>query len=161
MSGANAKTQFITGRILERIRDSEIIGRFGKADVITDLWGILAYSADPGLTFERYLRLLKPGGRIYTMELKRRVLVNGQNLSFVDWLRTIPGIEAETLPLPYYSAENPLALAQGAVSIRIRKTADNVKFPRLEQTGAERGSPEPGWIARWPKRRSKHSGTQP
>jgi hypothetical protein len=144
---ARSKVHFLTGRMFEQIDDSEIIGRFGKADIISDLWGILAYSPDPGLTLERYFRILKPGGRIYSAGISDLIQLGEREISFGEWLQLNPGIKVEFLR---ESALRPQSLGRQPPlgALRITKKAEVIHFPRLTKTpAAARTGHGPGWIS--------------
>lgn len=106
----------LTGRYLEEIADAEL----GKADLITDVYGIFAYTEDLSGTLARYLNLLKRDGSIYVHSVEPRTTIRSADgnsqYSMIRWLYNIKGLEIEVLPL----------------SFRIRKTQDHVEVPKLK-----------------------------
>lgn len=111
-----SKLTFKTGRFFEEIPNSE----FARADIITDLFGVMSYSPRLDSVLSKYHQLLKTGGRAYVFigdyietpdaaaggYLEMRVgepgwdapfarsivkQANGVNISLLDWLKKIQG----------------------------------------------------------------------
>ncbi len=72
-----------------------------KADLITDVFGVLSYTEDPGATLQKYVDLLKPGGEILvylgTSGRENTVRVGNTEISLREWMNTIPGVEVAPL----------------------------------------------------------------
>lgn len=112
---SSGKYKYLEGRYVEDIPVQE----FGRADLITDFYGPLAYSMDPVGVLNAYLKILKVGGSIYFVE-GNRTLVHDRNTeySFNAWLKVVnvPGLEVEL----------------GHFAPRITKLAEDVSIPELE-----------------------------
>ena len=95
----------MTGRFVEDIPSEE----FGKNDVITDVYGPLAYTGRPHEVLRKYAAALKPEGRIFAFlgsglehfgQINQVVTRSGQVLSFGEWLKTVPGLQTEVEKRP-------------------------------------------------------------
>lgn len=88
------------GRFIEEIPSPEI----PLADLITDVFGPLAYSGHPHLILNKYLQLLKPDGEILiflgardeTYGMTNRVITSdGKYLSLANWIQQLSGLHTE------------------------------------------------------------------
>jgi len=107
------KLNLLSGRFLSDISVRELTDRFGKADVILDFWGVLAYTDHLSEDLQKYIDVAKPGAQIYMVVGPReydyvsgfgrrkskssvfRSTVRtrqGEVITVPDWLRTIPGL---------------------------------------------------------------------
>ncbi len=111
------------GRFFEDVPMSEI----GKANLITDFYGILAYTHDISAVLNRYLEMLPANGEIF-IHLNADTKINGKTLG--EFLKTIPGLEVEES-------------LQHGVTVRVKKLAPIVKIPplRLNPLTFKAGSP--------------------
>ncbi len=89
-----------TGRYFEDIPTSEI----EKANVITDFYGVFAYTRSIDVTLKKSLDLLKDNGSLYIflghfkdVNLSHFKTVDGKELDLVQWLSSIPGIKVELI----------------------------------------------------------------
>lgn len=91
-----------SGRFIEEIPQEEI----SKSDIITDVFGPLAYSGHPHLILKKYLESLKPTGEIFIFlglrddiygRLNRVITRDGRYLTLVEWLQQLPGVKTELL----------------------------------------------------------------
>jgi hypothetical protein len=97
------KLKLITNKYFEEIDDKVILGKAGQADIITDMYGVFAYSPEPDEVLRRYLGLIKKKGEIHLFLgrstdasnlLKHQVRTSsGKSVPLVDWLKKIPGIK--------------------------------------------------------------------
>lgn len=120
----NAQMRILKGRFLEDIPLEEITeAPFGKAKLITDMYGAMAYSDRPDLVLKHYLNMLGPGGSIFIKNdyMGGTVIVGEDGRSvknLVQWLESIPGVSVKRFP--------------NSNSIEIQKTAENpVEVPTL------------------------------
>lgn len=87
----------VKGRLLEEIPHSEL----GKFELITDVYGPFAYSKQPDLVLSKYLEMLVPGGKIFTVTDSRIddrggiFLSGGRRMDFFEWLKSTKGIRVE------------------------------------------------------------------
>lgn len=159
----NHKVRILNGRYLEEIALDEI----GLTDLITDFYGVMAYTKAPDVVLKQYLDLLKPGGVIYLFqghfdEMRRQkvTIATGKTLPLAEWIRRIPDLHVELvspddsqlmslrkLLAAYRLQGNDFPRLQAA-SLRITKRADQISVPSLvlidahvDRAGA--GSPVP------------------
>ncbi|WP_374035061.1 hypothetical protein ACES2I_04400 [Bdellovibrio bacteriovorus] len=132
----------ISGRFLETIADKEI----AKSDLITDVFGPLAYSGQPHQVMQKYLNNLKPDGEIFIFlgarhelygEFNKVITAKGEVLNLGQWLETIPGIRAELVKTP---KEDDGAHYE-MWTIKITKTAENATVPVVEMVHFKEGAP--------------------
>ncbi|MGZ3697833.1 MAG: hypothetical protein ACXWPM_01465 [Bdellovibrionota bacterium] len=143
------RAKLLSGRYFSEIPPSEI----EPADILTDFFGIAAYSPDLDQVLRRYDSLLKrdgtayivlgygyPGGnpphvlqtgKLFVQDVLTR---SGQHLNLPDWLKSIPGWNVDIrIGVDY----DPVVVA------KIQKTsAEPVKIPELELLSQEKwGAP--------------------
>ncbi|WP_080602328.1 hypothetical protein [Bdellovibrio bacteriovorus] len=132
----------ISGRFLETIADKEI----AKSDLITDVFGPLAYSGQPHQVMQKYLNNLKPDGEIYIFlgarhelygEFNKVITAKGEVLNLGQWLETIPGIRAELVKTPKEDDGTRYEMW----TIKITKTDENAKVPAVEMIHFKEGAP--------------------
>jgi len=89
-------------RYIEQIPDHEL----SKADLITDLFGPIAYSAQPHLILKKYLELLKDDGQVFLFLGSRDELFGSENrvitgdgkyLNLAEWIQQLPGVGSELI----------------------------------------------------------------
>lgn len=94
------------GRLFEEIPNSEIISKFNKVDLITDMWGVMAYSHDLHIVLKKYHDLLNDRGEVYirvsgigegsSTMMKDTIIVGTQKIPLVNnWLSSIKGFQFE------------------------------------------------------------------
>ncbi|KHD89905.1 MAG: hypothetical protein OM95_01630 [Bdellovibrio sp. ArHS] len=130
------------GRFLENIADREI----PKSDLITDVFGPLAYSGRPDIVLQKYLNNLKPDGEIYLFFGARHEIygqyntvlsANGRMMTLTDWIGNIPGLKAE---LRREQKEDDGTLYE-QWTMRIVKERSDVKIPEVEMIHFKEGAP--------------------
>lgn len=86
---SEGRFQYIEGMI-----NNELLSRVAKANLITDVFGPLAYSKNPDEIMELYLKQLHDGGEIFAFgsSLKTRIVTPKGTMNFYDWLKTLPGV---------------------------------------------------------------------
>lgn len=130
LSLAQGRFRMLAGRYFEEIP----IGELEKADLITDVTGILNYTEQLDWVLERYLNLLQPNGKIYVFiprHITRIRTARGAELSLVQWLKTISGLQITEIKdqrVPYPSDQ----------SFIIERVASNVKVPKLKLLSARK-----------------------
>lgn len=99
---SGGKFRFLRGRWFLSIPKAELVGKGGKAELITDVFGVFAYDPRPDLVLRRYLDLLADDGAIYLLlgvdnDPRRlsthRVRAAGGEIGLVEWLKGIDGLE--------------------------------------------------------------------
>jgi SAM-dependent methyltransferase len=119
----DGKFKVFADRYFEDIPLSEL----RPADIITDVVGIINYTRALDVSLDKYLKLLKPGGKIYlfipdfitTIKTK-----SGEELLLREWIDTIPGLQTNTLSAP----KSPY---RPGFSYVIEKLNPNVVVPKL------------------------------
>jgi len=68
-----------------------------KADLITDVMGVLSYTTDISTALQKTFDLLKVHGELYisTSAYATQFIVQGQKIKFDEYLATIPGLNVE------------------------------------------------------------------
>lgn len=139
-SGKNLKV--ISGRFLENIADTEI----PKSDLVTDVFGPLAYSGRPDIVLQKYLNNLKPDGEIYIFLGARHELYGSTNqiitqkgevLSLGDWLTTLAGIKTDLIKI---KKEDDGSFYE-MWTIKITKENPKVAVPTVEMIYLKEGAP--------------------
>lgn len=135
--------EVLSGRFLEKIPDAEI----AKSDVITDLFGPLSYSGQPHLVLQKYLDRLKDGGKAFihlgagdqAFGTKNTVVMaDGRVVPFVEWLKTVPGLDFEN---EVRRIVTPMREFDTATAILTRRAGRAVRFPPLELIQYKDGMP--------------------
>lgn len=131
--------RYLSGKYIEDYSVSEL----GQADLITDVYGAVAYSPHIDAVFAKFGELLKKGGKVYTLVRKIEdhyeyftvdpnvfIIVgsNNEKIPVEKWLRAIKGF---TL-LPH---------SKGAETIILQKISDQVVVPPLELIEHKDGYP--------------------
>ncbi|MBI4405695.1 MAG: hypothetical protein HY537_16170 [Deltaproteobacteria bacterium] len=95
------RLKILTGRFFEEIPIEDI----GPTDLITDLFGVFAYSPRVDDVLRRYFSLLKNQGTLYIFfgdekenyGLKSFIEKQGGKIPLIEWVRRIPGLQVTTL----------------------------------------------------------------
>lgn len=136
----NSKIKVLTGRFLEAIPNHEI----GTVDLVTDLYGVLAYTHSLDVALQKYLTLLSPSGVIYFetgssptqshTEIRTR---SGQRVSLIEWLSTNP-----TLKVEFVKVDPSLLEREPNYIIKIKKKEGiEPKIPALTLTEIQAMAP--------------------
>lgn len=137
----SGRGRWLEGRYFEDIPDAEI----GAADLITDVFGVAAYAPRLDEVLRKYLRLLRDGGVAYVFlgiqggdALDDKVFVwrDGKRLSLVEWLQTVPGVEARKLE--YFTGWGGSHQARG---LELRRVSATPVIPELELIEFQHGAP--------------------
>lgn len=135
--------EVLSGRFLEKIPDAEI----AKSDIITDLFGPLSYSGQPHLVLQKYHDRLKDGGKAFihlgagdqAFGTKNTVVMaDGRVVPFVDWLKTVPGLDFEN---EVRRIVTPMREFDTGTAIITRRAGQDVRFPPLELIQYKDGMP--------------------
>ena len=128
---SNGKFEVFADRYFEVIPDNE----FKAADIITDVVGILNYTDSLDIALEKYLRILKPLGKIYVFipsgitQIQKK---DGQVLDLIPWINSISGLRASFL-------SNSTSPYPQQYSFVIEKSNSNIVVPKLKlQTAIHR-----------------------
>jgi hypothetical protein len=88
--------RYLHGRPIEERAVDDI----GAADLITDVYGPLQYSLQIDRVMEQYIRLLKPGGRLWFVQPAiTHVRSRDRELPLAMWLSMIRGLRPLRLPV--------------------------------------------------------------
>jgi len=85
------KLQLFEKQYFENLSDEVLTARWGRADVITDMMGILSYSSNISETIQRYLDLLNVGGSIFAYMSHTKISF-ASNDTLDSWLNSITGV---------------------------------------------------------------------
>lgn len=136
------KLKVISGRFLETIADFEI----PKSDLITDVFGPLAYSSNPHLVMQKYFNNLKPNGEIYIFlgarhelygQTNQVITASGKVLNLAQWIETIPGIKADLIR----TTKEDDGTIYEMWTLRIRKEKNDIDVPAIEMIAFKEGAP--------------------
>jgi hypothetical protein len=131
----DGKLRHLVGRLLEDIPDSEL----GKADLISDVYGVFAYSNRLDLAMLKYLTALKARGALYIFNshMSRSTVerTGRQPRPLIDFLRSIEGVDVAEL---------------GGGVYRVAKNGRPVRIPRLQLVSESAQTP--------PERRLRYVG---
>lgn len=136
------KLKVISGRFLETVADFEI----PKSDLITDVFGPLAYSGQPHQVMQKYFNNLKPDGEIYIFlgarhelygKTNQVVTAGGKILNLAEWIQTIPGIKADLIRTP----KDDDGTLYELWTLRIRKEQNHINVPAVEMIAFKEGAP--------------------
>lgn len=147
-----------SGKLFEQIPISE----FKPADIITDLFGVSAYSPQIDEVLRRYHQILKPGGKAYlflgdyvespqlvgfrrpepvgkpgwdSAFVQSEVITkSGKKTSLLDWVRNLPGFGAEVLDRKVEGRSQP-GMRPALIlrsSLVLEKNADVAEIPSLK-----------------------------
>lgn len=97
------------------------------ADLISDVVGIINYTNALDVSLDKYLRLLKPGGKIYVFippNITNIETKSGKILKLREWIDTISGVATRSLKTPYSPYPNNLSYV-------VEKKTPNVVVPKL------------------------------
>jgi hypothetical protein len=125
---ANGRFQVMAGRFFEDIPLAEL----PRADLITDVVGILNYTYSLDRSLQKYLDMLKPDGLIFVFippgitSVRTR---SGVLLNLEAWVRTIPGLRVTHLQASRVYVDHAFV---------IQKDVDHVMVPALRLVDAAR-----------------------
>lgn len=132
----------IAGRFLENIADHEI----PKSDLITDVFGPMAYSSQPHTVLKKYVNNLKENGEIYIYlgarhelygESNKVVTAKGEVLTLGEWLKSIPGLKTELIK----TKKDDDGAFFYMWTLKITKEQGDVQIPNLEMIHFKEGAP--------------------
>lgn len=137
----SGRGRWLEGRYFEDIPDLEL----GQADLISDVFGVMAYSVQLDEVVRKYLRLLREGGIAYVFlgkegegEVEGRIWIwrDGARLGLVEWLQTLPGVAARKLEY------GNTGFSWGTVrALELRRTSATFVIPALELIEHKDGAP--------------------
>ncbi|MBO9667867.1 MAG: hypothetical protein J7501_13780 [Bdellovibrio sp.] len=98
-----------------------------KAELVTDVYGVLSYTADLGRSLQKTFDMMSVQGELYILALPygTEVRIAGKGLSLTEFLQTIPGLKVE-----------------GSNSqIKVTKTQETIQVPLLNALRYTDGGP--------------------
>jgi len=113
--------RYLSGRYFSKIPPEEI----GKADVITDLYGVLSYTENLSGDLEKALGALNPGGQLFTHRHPlgfRFIDASGRRMTYSEYLNGIGGIRVHS-------------------NNRVERTQGTLVVPRLKLVNFVPGKP--------------------
>lgn len=136
------RLKVISGRFLESIPDAEIM----KSDLITDVFGPLAYSGQPHSVIQKYLNNLKPDREIYIFlgarhelygQTNQVITAKGDILNLGQWLESLPDIKADLVK----TKKEDDGTTYERWTIKITKLKETVEVPAVEMVSFKEGAP--------------------
>lgn len=84
-------------QVKEGVFEEQSVQEWTRADIITDLFGVLSYTTDFTRAFSQALNLLKLNGELYitTTPWATRFNVHGSSMALIDFLSSIDGLRVE------------------------------------------------------------------
>lgn len=134
--------RFLTGRYFEDIPNAEL----GRADLISDYYGVMAYTSRPDLALNKYMELLQENGSAYVfmgnfdeIKLCRVRTKDGRDISLVDWMCAVPGVDCKMTSTSRYLGFNHEVSRAARYTLRIskRKSVPFSGTPALEVIKSE------------------------
>lgn len=146
--GPNETVRYLDGQYIENI-PNDVITRYGKAKLILDSVGPIAYTNRPDIVLQKYVDVLRDDGgidiffgklnfrdplknpnyRVYSGRgdnyQSEVLLPNGERISFLQWLQTIDGLKV-------FTDDQEWIPDDWEWFARIEKLRTNVKIPELE-----------------------------
>jgi len=141
---ANERMAVLKGRFIENIPQGEI----PASDLITDVYGPMAYSSRPDLVLSKYLQALKPHGKILLSlghgygvfgHHNKVSLEDGRLLTFKDWLLGLPGLQVKLRELVIPNEFNKGELV--SVEITLNEDGSLPEIPALDLLNMKNGMP--------------------
>ncbi|UYL09164.1 hypothetical protein B9G69_001060 [Bdellovibrio sp. SKB1291214] len=98
-----------------------------KADLVTDVYGVLSYTGELGVALQKTFDMMTVGGELYILTLPYGTQIQrGENkLVLTEFLKTVPGIKVD--------GDN--------IQIKITKTHENIFVPSLRMVRYTDGGP--------------------
>lgn len=147
------RRKVIKGKFIEDIADDEML----KSDLITDMYGPLAYSAQPDQVMRKYINNLKADGVLYIhlgddLDMFGRydqvITTDGKLLSLSEWLESIPGLKVDIVKTKSLLPDSTVLGDEKSRIARITlvKPADEIEIPELERMSFREGGSMDGFI---------------
>lgn len=139
--GKTGRGRWLEGRYFEDIPDTEI----GPAELITDVFGVLAYAPRLDEVVRKYLRLLRDDGFAFihlglpgegSVDDRIWIWRDGARLGLVEWLQSISGVQARKIEFGTGTYGTRKARA-----LELRRTSPSPLVPSLELIEYKDGAP--------------------
>lgn len=162
------RRKVIKGKFIEDIADEEM----QKSDLITDLYGPLAYSSRPDQVLRKYLDNLKQDGVAYiylgedldTFGLFDQIVTrDGKLLTLTEWLEAVEGIKVEVVKVNTVFPDTNIVKGERSrvAKISLIKEAKEIQIPELERLSFQEGGTMDGWIVPRMVFKETKTGKQP
>jgi hypothetical protein len=143
----------IKGKFIEDIADEELI----KSDIITDMYGPMAYSSHPDQVLRKYINNLKQTGVVYihlgedldTFGIYNEVLSrDGKFYHFSEWLESIPGLKVEIVKVHGLLPDTTIVGGEKSriAKITLLKKSTEIEITALQRVSYVEGSSLDGFI---------------
>lgn len=151
-SSAESATGYnvLTGRFLEDIPDAEL----GTNDIITDVYGPLAYSGKPHEVLRKYLNALKPDGQAFVFlgtdrdhygKINQVITRSGKIQAFGDWVQSLPGLKVDLQKSPVTDGDGD-PIGEVWIGRMRRDPTTDPRIPELETVWYRDGNTKEGEI---------------
>ena len=143
----NPKINVIEGKYFEEIPNAKITSQFGQADLVVDLFGVLTYSMNLGLSIEKISSLLKAGGDLWMGTDYSKIAIDAHEISMAEFF-----VETGLFELVGTNA----SYSPTTIVSHLKRTTKNTSKLDLRLRGFEiqpvGGSPQADWVWRKTKR---------
>lgn len=132
---------------------STISLKHNSFDLFYDTHGANAYTNSPDKLTQNIANSLKKDGKYYAFgggdadnwAINNKVILeNGSVISYLDWIKTIPGLKVEAQMIPGKLDEAGHLISPGGSTFVITKLKDDVKVPELQNIFREADPTESG-----------------
>jgi hypothetical protein len=147
------RRKVISGRFIEDIPDDEIL----KSDIITDMYGPMAYSSHPAQVLQKYINNLKQDGVLYihlgddldTFGIYNQIITpDGRLLNMSEWLESIPGLKVEIVKVNGLLPDTTIIGPEKSriAKIQLVSKAKEIEIQELERMSFSEGGALDGFI---------------
>lgn len=147
------RRKVLRGQFIEDIQDDLL----PKSDLITDVYGPMAYSSRPDLVLMKYIKNLKPEGSAFIHlgdeldkfgEYHKVLTKNGEVISLTDWIKGIAGLKVEVGSSRLFEGDSMVYKGEKGrtLMLQLSKKADQIKVPELERISFQEGSSVRGFV---------------
>lgn len=147
------RRKVISGKFIEDIADADL----PKSDLITDLYGPMAYTSQPNKVLRKYVDNLKQDGVAYIYlgedldmfgKLNQIATKDGKVLSFTEWIEAIPGLKTEVVKIDSLVPDTTMIQGERSrvLKLSLTKPASEIKIPDLERLSFKEGSSSQGFV---------------
>ncbi len=151
IDGDVLRRKVFKGRFIEDIGDEEL----AASDLVTDVYGPIAYSSRPDIVLEKYLHNLKNDGVVYLHlgeekdmfgKYNQIITSRGEVLDFSDWLKTINGTETDIMTTRLFPGDSVVLSGEKGRTARMHLDGSEIQVPKLQRIGFKEGSGVNGFV---------------
>ena len=145
------RRKVLKDRFIEDIPDDEMM----PSDLITDVYGPMAYSSSPDLVLRKYLSNLKDDGVLYLHlgeeqdmfgKFNQVITKEGKVLEFSQWLEKLKGTQTEILSTRLFPGDSIVVTAEKGRTAKVTLDGDSVVVPKLKRVAFKEGKSVNGFV---------------